>query len=112
MRRANASGTSIKIYFWLMSKWCKGIWLLLAIFLLASCKDDATNAGVSVLDEDDAIIVLTDTFRVMSAIRNTEAIISQTDSFLLGEIETDFGLLRAAILTQLACPEGYAPFFQ
>ena len=108
MRRANASGTSIKIYFWLMSKWCKGIWLLLAIFLLASCKDDATNAGVSVLDEDDAIIVLTDTFRVMSAIRNTEAIISQTDSFLLGEIETDYGLLRAAILTQLACPEGYA----
>ena len=73
----------------------------------AACKEDVANTGESVLDEDDAIIVLADTFSLVSAIDSCQAIISQADSFLLGEIETDYGLLRASILTQLACPEGY-----
>ena len=72
-----------------------------------ACKEDVANTGESVLDEDDAIIVLADTFSLVSAIDSCQAIISQADSFLLGEIETDYGLLRASILTQLACPEGY-----
>ena len=72
-----------------------------------ACKDDVANTGESVLDEDDAIIVLSDTFSLTSKLENGAAIISQADSFLLGEIETDYGLLRASILTQLACPEGY-----
>jgi hypothetical protein len=50
---------------------------------------------------------LADTFQIRSGIDSCKAIISQADSFLLGEIETDYGLLRASILTQLACPEGY-----
>ena len=74
----------------------------------AACKDDVSTTGESVLDEDDAIIVLADTFSLLSAIDSCDAIISQADSFLLGEIETDYGLLRASILTQLACPEGYS----
>lgn len=74
---------------------------------LVACKNDSSNAGSAVLDEDDAIIVLADTFAVRSAIEPYESIVSQTDSFLLGEMETDYGLLRASILTQLACPEGY-----
>lgn len=84
------------------------IFLTAIACLLVACKDDATNAGASVLDEDDAIIVLTDTFPIISLTGSSPAIISQTDSFLLGEIETDYGLVRASVLTQLACPEGYS----
>ena len=81
------------------------------LFVLAcaftACKDDVETTGQSVLDKGDAIIVLADTFPVTSNIDSCAAIISQADSFLLGEIETKYGLLRASILTQLACPEGY-----
>jgi len=84
------------------------IWVLLGVMCaFFACKNDVATTGESVLDEDDAIIVLADTFSLVSAIDSCRAIISQADSFLLGEIETDYGLLRASILTQLACPEGY-----
>ena len=86
-------------------------WLIILLFAIAcvwtGCKDDVANTGQSVLDERDAIIVLADTFPFTSRIDSCDAIISQADSFLLGELETDYGLLRASILTQLACPEGY-----
>ena len=74
---------------------------------MAACKNDVADTGQSVLDAEDRIIVLADTFVFHSGIDSCNAIISQADSFLLGEIETDYGLLRASILTQLACPEGY-----
>ena len=76
--------------------------------LLASCKDDVATTGESVLGVEDRIVVLADTFPISSDILSYDSIISQADSFLLGEIETDYGLLRASILTQLACPEGYS----
>ena len=72
-----------------------------------ACKNDVANTGQSVLDSDDEIIVFADTFAFHSGIDNCNAIISQADSVLLGEIETDYGVLHASILTQLACPEGY-----
>ena len=75
---------------------------------LTACKDDVGTAGQAVLDDEDAIIVLADTFALHSEIDSCKAIISQADSFLLGEIETDYGLVRGSILTQLACPEGYS----
>ena len=78
------------------------------ISFLGGCKNDVATTGQSVLDDADRIIVLADTFTISSMVDSCEAIISQADSFLLGEIETDYGLLRASILTQLACPEGYA----
>lgn len=91
-----------------MSKKISIIGILLGAMLwTVSCKTDVANTGISVLDEDDAIWVLADTFAIQSNIESGEAIISQADSFLLGEIETDYGLLRASILTQMACPEGY-----
>ena len=74
---------------------------------MAACKNDVADTGQSVLDAEDRIIVLADTFVFHSGIDSCNAIISQADSFLLGEIETDYGLLRASILTQFACPEGY-----
>ena len=81
--------------------------LLLVACCWTACNDDVSNTGESVLEADDRIIVLSDTFPIQSEINECAAIISQADSFLLGEIETDYGLLRASILTQLACPVGY-----
>ena len=72
-----------------------------------ACKDDVATTGQSVLESDDQIIVKSDTFAIRSMVDSCAAIISQADSFLLGEIQTDYGLLRASVLTQLACPEGY-----
>ena len=82
--------------------------LLSIVCCWTACKDDVANTGESVLGNADKIIVLADTFPIVSGIDSCDAIISQADSFLLGELETDYGLLRASILTQLACPEGYS----
>ena len=91
-----------------MSKRLAFISVLVAITCYwTACKDDVTTTGQSVLEPADEIIVMTDTFSIRSMVDSCAAIISQADSFLLGEIETDYGLLRASILTQFACPEGY-----
>ena len=92
-----------------MSKRTVFIVFLAAIMSLwTGCKDDVATTGQSVLDSDDNLLVLADTFTISSVVDSCDAIISQADSFLLGEIETDYGTLRASILTQLACPEGYS----
>ncbi len=72
-----------------------------------ACKDDVSTTGESILEPEDRIIVLADTFALKSEIMSSEAITLQADSFLLGELETDYGVLRASILTQVACPEGF-----
>ena len=91
-----------------MTKRLAFIGLVLSIVLgFTACKSDVAYTGQSVLDPKDEIIVLADTFAFHSGIDSCQAIISQADSFLLGEIETNYGVLRASILTQLACPEGY-----
>lgn len=74
---------------------------------MTACKDDVSTTGESILDPEDQIIVMADTFDIQSAIFSSEAITCQADSFLLGEMESKYGVLRASILTQLACPEGY-----
>ena len=81
--------------------------ILSIVLAFSACKNDVAYTGQSVLDPADEIIVKADTFAFLSTIDSCSAIISQPDSFLLGEIETDYGLLRASILTQLACPEGF-----
>lgn len=81
--------------------------LLVIVCCWSACKDDVASAGSGVLDADDEITVYVDTFPLRSMIDSCKAIVSRTDSFMLGEVETDYGLLRGAILTQLACPEGY-----
>ena len=69
-----------------------GCTLAAVLCVWTGCKDDVTTTGQSVLDADDAIIVLTDTFGIRSSIDSCKAIAAQADSFLLGEIETDYGL--------------------
>ena len=82
--------------------------LLVIVCCWSACKDDVASAGSGVLDADDEITVYVDTFPLRSMIDSCKAIVSRADSFLLGEVETDYGLLRGAVLTQLACPEGYS----
>ena len=81
--------------------------ILAFVIAFTACKDDVANTGESVLTPEDEVVVLADTFAFRSAVDSCRAIISQADSFLLGEIESNYGVLRASILTQLACPEGY-----
>lgn len=91
-----------------MSKRRSFLWVLVTIACCwTACKNGVISAGQGSLDQEDEIVVLIDTFSLTSAIDSCDAIVSQADSFLLGEIETDYGSLKACILTQLACPEGY-----
>ena len=83
------------------------LFLWISILGFNSCQDDAANAGSSILEQDDEIRVKADTFGVISALDSCAAISLTPDSFLLGECETHFGIIKADILTQLACPEGY-----
>ena len=82
----------------IMSALCLGMY---------SCKGDSYKAGTAALDEEDAIIVLADSFELETFTEDCDSIYSAPDSFLLGELETDYGLVQARVLTQLACPEGY-----
>ena len=74
---------------------------------LIGCDGDVANAGSSTLSDSDEICVKSDTFSVISALDSCAAISLTPDSFLLGECDTHFGTLKADILTQLACPEGF-----
>ena len=75
---------------------------------MTACKDDTTSAGSAILSPEDAIVVMVDTFPLTSMVENSGSIVAQSDSCLLGDLETDYGVLRASILAQLACPEGYS----
>lgn len=78
-----------------------------ALALMCSCKDDSGSAGGSVLEQSDQIWVQADTFPIHSAMVRCDSIVSMPDSFLLGEMESGYGNLRAEILTQFACPTGF-----
>lgn len=75
--------------------------------LLSACDSDRMTAGSSLLGDGDAIIVRADTFALSSTLAPCGSIITAPDSFLLGELMTDYGTVRAEIFTQLACPTGF-----
>ena len=82
--------------------------LLLGAMAIIGCSpDDSNSAGSSILTPSDGIEVKSDTFAVQSKLDSCVAISLTPDSFLLGECETHFGTIKADILTQLACPEGF-----
>ena len=89
------------------NNWVVGIVVLTCLSLFSSCNGDTNSAGESILSEEDRIKVKSDTFGVVSALDSCMAIALTPDSFLLGECETHFGTIKADILTQLACPEGF-----
>ena len=82
------------------------ILLLLAIVVVGCKENNSISAGASTLPDND-IRVMADTFKVTSQLDSCVAISLTPDSFLLGECDTHFGTIKADILTQLACPEGF-----
>lgn len=89
------------------SSWLVFFVCVLGLFAMGSCTDDS-NVGSSILSPDDEIVVKSDTFGVYSSLGACAAMNMTPDSFLLGECDTHFGTIKADILTQLACPEGFA----
>lgn len=85
----------------------KPAFLLILCIIFSACKNDVLNSGVSILPDEDDIVVNFDTFSLRSSIEQAEYIYSSPDSMLLGECDSKFGTIHADILTQLACPEGY-----
>ena len=77
------------------------------VLLWQGCQNDLLSAGGSTLSQGDEISVKSDTFSVESTLKSCPAISLTPDSFLLGECDTHFGTIRADILAQLACPEGF-----
>ena len=82
------------------------ILLLLATVVVGCQENNSISAGASTLQDND-IRVMSDTFSVTSQLDSCVAISLTPDSFLLGECDTHFGTIKADILTQLACPEGF-----
>ena len=82
------------------------ILLLLATLVVGCQENNSISAGASTLPDND-IRVMSDTFAVTSQLDSCVAISLTPDSFLLGECDTHFGTIKADILTQLACPEGF-----
>lgn len=89
------------------NNWLLGIVMLAQFLCFCNCAGDDSSTGGSILTEEDRIKVKSDTFGVTSALDACKAIALTPDSFLLGECETHFGPIKADILTQLACPEGF-----
>lgn len=70
------------------------------------------SAGSSALLGDDAegVVVRVDTLsEIVSSVQAAQPVYSSPDSCLLGECRSaDYGTLKADLLTQFACPEGWA----
>lgn len=81
--------------------------LLSVIVCLVGCKDNDVNSGLSILPEEDLIVVGVDSFGVQSSLQSVDYIYSAPDSFLLGECDSRFGTLHADILAQFTCPIDY-----
>jgi len=93
-----------------MIRHIKFVCLLLAALLIGftSCKNDVIDAGSTILESEDSIIVRADTFSLSSSLVRGAAVTATPDSFLLGELDSKYGHLHADILTQLACPIGFS----
>ncbi|MBR0309604.1 MAG: DUF4270 family protein [Paludibacteraceae bacterium] len=81
--------------------------LAILVFVLAGCKNDVIDAGSSVLESEDSVVVRADTFRLTSSLVRGGAVTATPDSFMLGELDSKYGHLHADLLTQLACPVGF-----
>lgn len=78
-----------------------------ALWCACSTDDSVAGIGGDILG-GDSIVVRSDTFSYSSSLANYDYILSSPDSFLLGELETNYGVVRGEILTQVACPVGFS----
>ena len=89
----------------------KNSWILYLLILInfvafQSCDGDE-KVGSSILTEEDEIVVKSEIFKIKSGLNLYPEVSFSPDSFLLGECDTHFGTIRADLLTQFACPEGF-----
>ena len=82
--------------------------IIVALCLMMASCSDSYNAGTSVLQDDEMVVVGCDTFKLTSDILAAKYLVSAPDSLLLGECDNMFGTIDADIITQLACPEGFS----
>lgn len=81
--------------------------------LVSACSGNSNSSGESLLEDQDRIVVGVDTFSTFSGTLDVTLtpdsfpIYTTPDSFLLGECDGRFGTVRAEILAQFACPEGF-----
>jgi len=86
--------------------------ILFVCCILCSCNDDLASAGAGALTSDEEVRVRVKTLTDIqsSTIDSVPGFsITQTpDSFLLGECNTEvWATIKADIMTQFACPEGF-----
>ncbi len=80
----------------------------IGLILFASCKDNDSSLGSSVMPEDDSITVCVDTFHLQTSDFFVDSIFLQNDTFLLGEIYNQrFGTTKADLFFQVAPPVNY-----
>lgn len=84
--------------------------ILFLLIALQACKNEDVSAGRAALLSGEEVIVKSDTISsITSELKMADAITTTPDSFLLGECKLKhFGTLKADILTQFACPVGFA----
>jgi hypothetical protein len=89
------------------NSWIFYLLILINFVVFQSCDGDE-KVGSSILTEEDEIVVKSATFKMQSGLKLYPEVSFYPDSFLLGECDTHFGTIRADLLTQFACPEGFA----
>lgn len=77
------------------------------LLTLGACSSDSDKTGSSLMTREDSVMVFVDTLPLHTELLECSSVISNPDSFLLGEMETSYGTLQARLLTQLACPVGF-----
>lgn len=89
------------------NSWIFYLLILINFVVFQSCDGDE-KVGSSILTEEDEIVVKSATFKMQSGLNLYPEVSFYPDSFLLGECDTHFGTIRADLLTQFACPKGFA----
>ena len=76
--------------------------------LLNACDDNLTKVGSTIQPPDDLITVYTDTFQMKASTVLLDSIFAKTSDCLLGEMyDPTFGIIKADILCQFYCEEGF-----
>lgn len=91
-----------------MIKFVRGLACLVLLCLMAACKNDSEDVGMSIRPQADQIILGSDTFHVVSQDFLAEAISAQVDTLLLGDFySSTYGSTKAEMMVQFAPPLNY-----
>ena len=86
------------------------IYLFTRLFFSA-CVDDLTKVGMTIQPPEDFITVYSDTFQMKASTVILDSIYAKTSDCLLGEMyDPTFGIIKADLLCQFYCEEGFTFF--